>query len=77
MLIVYVLVVFVSSFLLAAVAVMVASLVLEKKQLAAGGALQVAAEFEDGPGLLKLDTLSSITLWGNLLNRFDFVEGMR
>ena len=77
MLIVSVLVVFVSSFLLAAVAVMIASLVLERKRLAAGGALQLAAEFEDGPTLLKLDALSSITLWGNLLHRFDFVEGMR
>jgi tight adherence protein B len=76
MLIVYVLVVFVSSFLLAAVAVMVASLVLQRKQLADRGDLQLA-EFEDGPAILKLDTLSSITLWGNLLNQFDFVEGMR
>jgi tight adherence protein B len=77
MLIVYVLAVFVSSFLLSAVAVMVASLVLQRKQLAAGGDLQLAAEFDDGPAILKLDTLSSITLWGNLLNQFDFVEGMR
>ena len=77
MLIVYVLVVFVSSFLLAAIAVMVASLVLQRKQLAAGGDLELAAEFDDGPAILKLDTLSSITLWGNLLNQFDFVEGMR
>jgi tight adherence protein B len=77
MLIVYVMVVFVSSFLLSAVAVMVASLVLQRKQLAAGGDLQLAAEFGDGPAILKLDTLSSITLWDNLLNQFDFVEGMR
>jgi hypothetical protein len=77
MLIVYVMAVFLSSFLLAAVAVMVASLVLQRKQLAAGGDAQLAAELEDGPAILKLDTLSSITLWGNLLNQFDFVEGMR
>jgi tight adherence protein B len=77
MLILYVLVVFISSFLLAAIAVMVASLVLQRKQLAAGGDLQLAGEFEDGPAILKLDTLSSITLWDNLLNQFDFVEGMR
>jgi tight adherence protein B len=77
MLIVYVMAVFVSSFLLSAVAVMVASLVLQRKQLAAGGDAQLAAEFDDGPAILKLDTLSSITLWDNLLNRFDFVEGMR
>ncbi len=77
MLIVYVLVVFVSTFLLAAIAVMVASLVLDRKQLTVDGDLELAAEFEDGPTLLKLDELSSITLWDNLLNRFDFVEGMR
>ena len=77
MLIAYMLIVFVSSFLLAAVSVTVASLVLQSKQLAAGGDPQLAAEFEDGPAILKLDTLSSITLWDNLLNQFDFVEGMR
>src|ERR1700686_4707715 len=77
MLIVFVLVVFISSFLLAALAVMVASVVLARKQPAADGALELSAEFEDGPALLKLDELSSITLWDNLLNRFDFVEGMR
>ena len=77
MLIAYVLVVFISSFLLAATAVMVASVVLARKQPAADGALELSAEFEDGPTLLKLDELSSITLWDNLLNRFDFVEGMR
>jgi tight adherence protein B len=71
MLIVFVLVVFVSSFLLAAIAVVVASLVMERNQLLP------AAEFEDGPAILKLDSVSSITLWGNLLNQFDFVEGMR
>ena len=77
MLIIYALVVFVSSFLLAAVATLVAALILGKKQQAAGGALELSSEFGDGPGLLKLDKLSSITLWGNLLNQFDFVEGMR
>src|ERR1700738_4587971 len=77
MLIAYMLGVFVSSFLLAAVAVMVASLVLQRRQLAAGGDPQLAAEFDDSPANLKLDTLSSITLWDNLLNQFDFVEGMR
>ena len=76
MLIVFVLVVFVSSFLLAAIAVMIASLVMQRQQ-AGGGALQPEAEFEDSPAILKLDSVSSITLWGNLLNQFDFVEGMR
>jgi tight adherence protein B len=77
MLIIYALVVFVSSFLLAAVAALVAALILGKKQQAAGGALELSDEFGDSPGLLKLDALSSITLWGNLLNHFDFVDGMR
>ena len=33
--------------------------------------------FGDSPGILKTDEVSSITLWGNLLRRFDFVEAMR
>ena len=72
----FVLAVFVSSFLLAAVAVLAASHVLERKQQAEGSWPLMAGP-EDSPALLKLDELSSITLWGNLLNRFDFVEGMR
>jgi tight adherence protein B len=77
MLILAVLVVFVSSFLMAAVAVLVASLVLQRKQQTGGNALQLAADFEDGPGIFKLDELSSIAPWGILLNQFDFVAGMR
>jgi tight adherence protein B len=77
MLIVFVVVVFVSSFLLAAVAVLVASLVLERKQQAGENALQLASAFDEGPAIFKLDKLSSIEPWGNLLNQFDFVEGMR
>jgi tight adherence protein B len=50
---------------------------MQRTQQASGGDLQLASEFEDGPALLKLDQVSSITLWGNLLNQFDFVEGMR
>ena len=50
---------------------------LPEDQLTSHDYLSIAAEFDDGPAILKLDTLSSITLWGNLLNQFDFVEGMR
>jgi tight adherence protein B len=77
MLILAVVVVFVSSFLMAAVTVLVASLILRRKQQTSGNALQLAADFEDSPGIFKLDELSSIALWGSLLNQFDFVEGMR
>lgn len=31
----------------------------------------------DGPAILKLDHLSTISIWGELLARFDFVEGMK
>ncbi len=75
MLIIFVSIVFVSSFLFAAVAAMVGSVVLEGKQPAGEDGLQL--DSGDGPAILKLDQLSSITLWGNLLSRFDFVEGMR
>src|SRR5260370_4113582 len=75
MLIIFVSIVFVSSFLFAAVAAMVGSLVLEGKQPAGEDGLPL--DEGDGPAILKLDQLSSITLWGNLLSRFDFVEGMR
>src|SRR5262245_32340257 len=67
----FALVVFTSSFLLAAVAVLIASMVFERKQQAAG-ALQ-----DDAPAILKMDELSSITLWDKLLAKFDFVEAMR
>jgi tight adherence protein B len=75
MLIVFVAIVFISSFVLAAVAVLIASTVMERKQQVDGGAAMAAAA--DSPAILKLEELSSITLWDNLLNRFDFVEGMR
>src|SRR5258706_810002 len=74
--VVFVLLVFISSFLLASVAVLVASSVFARKQQAAGGPSQTTG-FDDSPAILKLEELSSITLWDNLLNRFDFVEGMR
>lgn len=76
MLILPVLVVFVSSFLMAALAVLVASVILQRRRRS-GGEAQLVSEFDDGPGIFKLDELSSIAPWDNLLNRFDFVEGMR
>src|SRR4030081_8822 len=75
MLTIFVSIVFVSSFLFAAVAAMVGSVVLEGKQPAGEDGLPL--DSGGGPAILKLDQLSSITLWGNLLSRFDFVEGMR
>jgi tight adherence protein B len=76
MLLLFVLVVFTASFVLAAVAVVAASHVLERKQGGEGTALGELG-FGDPTGILKTDEVSSITLWGNLLNRFDFVERMR
>src|SRR5690349_5329716 len=72
MLIEYALGVFTSAFVLAAIAVLIATAIIERKAQASG-----AAASEDSPAILKLDELSSITLWDNLLNKFDFVEGMR
>jgi tight adherence protein B len=74
MLFLFVLVVFVSSFLLAAVAVVAASQLLERR---GGAGASPRADFGDVPGILKLDEVSSITAWNNLLKRFDFVDGMR
>jgi len=66
----FVFIVFLSSFVLAAIAVVAVSQFLENKQQG----LEINGE---ASGLLKIEELSSITLWDNLLNRFDFVEGMR
>ena len=68
----FVLIVFISSFLLAALAVAIASRLLERKQQ---GPTQVAES--DGTSILKVEELSSITPWDNLLTKFDFVEIMR
>ncbi|MBK9166140.1 MAG: type II secretion system F family protein [Bryobacterales bacterium] len=75
MILLAVLVVFLATFLLASVAVFVASLFLQRYQQAQGtGEL---ALFQQETGILKEETLSSINLWDALLARFDFVEGMR
>src|SRR5262249_49731056 len=76
MLIAFALVAFTSSFLLATIAVVITSLLWERKQRATGGAFE-GISFGDVPALLKTDELSSIAPWRNLLNRFDFIEGMR
>jgi tight adherence protein B len=72
-----VLVVFLSIFLLASVAVWISSTILQKRQQAAGDVSAPDDEFGAAAGLFKLDELSSIALWDKLLNRFDFVDGMR
>ena len=72
-----VLVVFLSIFLLASAAVWIGGAILQKRQQASGAVAAADDEFGGAPGLFKLDELSSIALWDKLLNRFDFVEGMR
>jgi len=67
--------VFVATFLLAAVAVLVAWLVLERQQQNSAGA--AAEPIPEGASLLKPEGLSSISLWDKLLARFDFVEPMK
>jgi tight adherence protein B len=74
--IVSVLVVFISIFLLAAVAVLIASTLFERKRRAVGGPSSTT-EPGDSPTILKIEELSSITPWDKLLARFDFVERMR
>jgi tight adherence protein B len=76
MILVILLVVFVSIFVLAAGAVLIATRILERKQKTAGVS-SLAAGFEGSSTILKMEEFSSITIWDNLLNRFDFVEGMR
>jgi tight adherence protein B len=76
MLLLAVLTMFVACFALVALAMLVATMALQGKQQS-GAALQLASEMEDGPGILKLDEVSSIAPWGSILNRFDFAEAMR
>ncbi len=70
------LMVFVGCFTLAAVAMIITSMALEGKHQP-GATLQVASEVEDGPGILKVDEVSSIAPWGSILTRFDFADAMR
>jgi tight adherence protein B len=62
--------VFLATFLLAAVAVFVASAVMERQQPA-------GAADDDTPSILKEEELSSISAWDALLTRFDFVAGIK
>jgi tight adherence protein B len=71
----FLLVAFVSSFLLAAVALLIVSAVLNRRRETAGEGL-VSATMEI-PAILKSDRVSSITLWGRLLERFDYIEILR
>ena len=71
----FVLFVFLASFVLAGAATVVAAHFLERKT--AVGELPLDEASDDSPAILKMEELSSISLLDNLLNRFDFVEGMR
>jgi len=74
-----VVVVFIATFLAAAVAVVAGWAVLQRRSAPAGATIAedslIAA---DGPTpLLKRDVLSTISVWARLLARFDFVERMK
>jgi tight adherence protein B len=77
MILLFVFVVFLVSFLLASAAVLVANHFMDKREGIAEGTLMAAMGLGDSPMLLKLDEVSSITVWGNVLKRFDFAEVMR
>ena len=64
------LLIFVLTFVLAAVTVLIASAVMERQPVE--GPVEA-----DVPLLLKQETLSSISVWDALLTRFDFVEGLQ
>jgi len=74
MVFVFVAVVFLSTFLMAAVAVLVTSLVQQQASAESAGD---ASGISDGPSLLREDSLSSISVWDSLLAQFDFVEGLK
>ena len=74
MLFLFVLAVFLASFLLAAAAVMAAAHFLEK---GAAGSSPKRGRPGESTAILKMEELSSISLWDSLLHKFDFVEGMR
>ncbi len=67
-----ILVVFIATFLLAAIAVVVAWFILQRES----DETAEAAPDSSSPALLKSDRLSTVSLWGALLAHFDFVKGM-
>lgn len=69
---VFVILAFLGTFTVAAVAALVANAVLEKRVQSSGGIVTAS-----GAGLLKAEVLSSISLWQSLLARFDFVDTMK
>jgi tight adherence protein B len=70
-----VMVVFVATFLAAAVAVFAGAAVLQRSAPVEGPAGEVAAD--GSPLLLKSEVLSSISIWARLLARFDFIHRMK
>src|SRR3981081_2809418 len=68
---------FVGTFLLIAIAVVVAWLVLQKMKRQRADEAADSADEGSGPDLFKPDELSSISVWHSLLARFDFAELLR
>ena len=77
--VVTIVVVFAATFLAAAVAVVVAWAVIQRSapEPVAGAPADPLAVLDDSPRLLKTDLLSTISLWQELLARFDFVQGLK
>ena len=75
-----ILLVFLATFTAAAIAVVIASLVLVREaepEPAEGAANADFTGGEDGPLLLREESLSSISIWHELLNRLDLVENLK
>ncbi|MEO8026346.1 MAG: type II secretion system F family protein [Bryobacteraceae bacterium] len=73
-----ILVFFVVTFLMVAIVVVVASMVMHKaSREEQSEALTQLADGSDGLGLLRNERLSTISLWDGLLARFDFFERMK
>jgi tight adherence protein B len=74
-----IIVVFVATFLAAAVAVLAGWAVMQSREPAAaeGATPSGLLGFDRSTPLLKQDVLSTISVWARLLARFDFVQGMK
>jgi len=73
-------IVFVATFLLASIAVVIAWMILERRNEEASAGQDPgpgSSGLEGGLTLLKSDDLSSVSLWAGLLRQFDFVEGLK
>ncbi|HME09044.1 MAG TPA: type II secretion system F family protein [Bryobacteraceae bacterium] len=69
--------VFVTTFVAVALAVLIAFFTLQRlrAEASAGDVEDMLAE--DGPALLRSDSLSTIAIWSKVLERFDFIEILR